>query len=61
MNDKSAHDKLKDINKQRNTIGVGGFKNSRRDRCEQHERFNGAMNEMNKLSDDSKMKERKNE
>lgn len=56
MNDKKAHSKLKEINKQRNTIGVGGFKNSRRDRCEQHEKFNGAMNEMAELSDKEKMK-----
>lgn len=57
MNNKSAHNKLKDINKQRNTIGVGGYKDSRRTRCEQNEKFNTAMNEMNKLSDENKMKE----
>ncbi len=57
MNDKSAHNKLKDINKQRNTIGVGGFKDSRRARCESHEKFNSAMNEMEKLSDEHKMRE----
>lgn len=57
MNDKSAHKKLKEINKQRNTIGIGGFKDSRRSKCEQHETFNTAMVDMNKLSDDNKMKE----
>lgn len=57
MNSKKAHEQLKKINSQRNMIGVGGFKNSRRDRCESHEKFNTAMNEMTKLSDDQKMKE----
>lgn len=56
MNDKSAHEKLKEINRQRNTIGVGGYKNSRRDRCAGHEKFNDAMNEMIELSDKEKMK-----
>ena len=59
MNSKQAHAKLKEINKQRNTIGVGGYKNSRRDKCNGHEKFNTAMNEMEKLSDDTKMKELK--
>lgn len=57
MNSKQAHEKLKQINKQRNAIGVGGYKDSRRIRSEQHDKFNTAMNEMNKLSDDTKMKE----
>lgn len=60
MSDKKFHEKLKQINKQRNAIGVGGFKDSRRERCERHEKFNEAMVEMNKASDDSKMKELKN-
>lgn len=56
MNSKQAHKKLKEINKQRNTIGVGGYKNSRRTRCEQHEKFNTAMSEMNTLQDEERMK-----
>ncbi len=56
MNNKSAHNKLKEINKQRNTIGVGGYKNSRRTRCEGHEKFNTAISEMGKLSDETRMK-----
>lgn len=55
MNNKSAHQKLKDINSQRNKIGVGGFKNSLRDRQERHEKFNETMVEMNKQSDEMKM------
>lgn len=57
MNDKKAHKQLKDINTQRNTIGVGGYKNSRRDRNDRHEKFNETMKEMNKQSDDQKMKD----
>lgn len=60
MNSKKAHDKLKEINNQRNAIGTGGFKDSRRTRCEQHDKFNVAMNEMNKLNDDFKIKEIEN-
>ncbi len=58
MNSKQAHSKLKEINTQRNMIGVGGYKNSRRTRNEQHEKFNGAMGEMIKLSDDERIKEK---
>lgn len=61
LTDKSAHEKLKDINKQRNTIGVGGFKDSRRTRCNQNEKFNTAITEINKLSDEQKMKEANDE
>lgn len=61
MNNKSAHNKLKEINKQRNAIGVGRYKDSRRTKCESHEKFNEAMNEMEKLSDESKMKEMDND
>lgn len=61
MNDKSAHNKLKDINKQRNTIGIGGYKDSRRMRCEGHDKFNTAISEINKLNDDEKMKGVNNE
>ena len=57
MNDKKAHEALKKINTQRNAIGVGGFKDSRKSRCEQHEKFNTATNEMNKISDEAKLKE----
>ena len=57
MSDKKAHDKIKDINKQRNLIGVGGYRDSRRTRCEQNEKFNTAMGEMNKASDEIKLKE----
>jgi hypothetical protein len=56
MNDKTAHAALKKINDQRNKIGVGGYKDSRRDKCERHEKFNETMNEMNKISDTEKMK-----
>lgn len=56
MNSKQAHNKLKEINAQRNAIGTGAYKNSRRDRCESHEKFNGAMVEMNELSDKEKLK-----
>ena len=55
--DKKFHEQLKQINKQRNTIGVGGFKDSRRTRCEQNEKFNTALVEINKMQDESKMKE----
>ena len=59
MNDKRAHAQLKQINKQRNLIGVGGFRDSRRTRCEQHETFNEAMGESIKLSDAARMKSEK--
>ncbi len=57
MNDKKAHEALKKINSQRNAIGVGGYKDSRRQKCEGHEKFNTAMNEMNVISDKQKIKE----
>lgn len=57
MNDKKAHSQLKKINAQRNAIGTGGYKDSRRIRCEQNEKFNETMNDMNKQSDANKMKE----
>ncbi len=57
MNSKQAHEKLKEVNKQRNLIGVGGFKDSRRIRCDQNEKFNTAINEINKMSDEQKLKE----
>jgi len=59
MNSTKVHERLKEINKQRNAIGVGGFKDSRRTRCEQHEKFNTAISEITKLSDESKIKELK--
>lgn len=58
MNDKQAHKKLKEINSQKNTIGVGAFKNSRRDRNDFHEKFNETMQEMNKEFDEQRMKEK---
>ena len=61
VNDKSAHDALKKINAQRNAVGVGGYKDSRRQKCEQHEKFNTAINEMNVISDKQKIKELDNE
>lgn len=57
MNDKKAHQQLKKINVERNAIGVGGYKNSRRTKCEHHEKFNTAINEMNKAADEQKIKE----
>lgn len=57
MNDKTAHAKLKKINEDRNKIGVGGYKNSRRDRNNRHETFNESMTEMRKISDEQKLKE----
>lgn len=57
MNDKKAHDQLKKINSQRNLIGVGGYKNSRRDKNDNHDKFNTAMGEMNKLSEEQKVKD----
>ncbi len=61
MNDKQAHDKLREINKQRNTIGVGGYEDSRRNKCGQHEKFNTAMKEMSKISDEQRMREADND
>lgn len=55
MNDKKAKEKLKEINKQRNLIGVGGFRDSRRTRCEENEKLNTALNDINKASDKVKM------
>lgn len=57
MNDKKAHDQLKKINAQRNKIGVGGFKDSRRDSCERHEKFNEVMQQINKDKDMQGLKE----
>ena len=57
MNDKKAHAALVKLNKQRNAIGVGGYKDSRRVRCEQNEKFNTAITDMNKISDAAKLKE----
>ena len=61
MNDKQAHEKLKKINSDRNKIGVGGYRDSRRERCNRHEKFNETMNELNKASDESKLKESDND
>lgn len=58
MNNKSAHSKLKEINSQRNLIGVGGYKNSRRDRNDRHEKFNETLSEMNKMSDAQKLEDK---
>ena len=56
MNDKKAHEALKKINAQRNLIGVGGYRDSRRARCDEHEKLNTAMVEINKLSDEARLK-----
>ena len=61
MNSKKAHEKLKDINKQRNAIGIGSYKDSRRRKCEQHEIFNKAMVDLNKSTDEAKLKEIEND
>lgn len=55
MNDKKAHSQLKKINEQRNAIGIGGYKDSRRDKCNRHEKFNEALVEMNKSNDEAKL------
>ena len=57
MNDKSAHAALVKLNKQRNLIGVGGYCDSRRAKCEGHEKFNTAMREMTEQEDARKLKE----
>ena len=57
MNAKKAHEALKKVNAQRNLIGVGGYRDSRRARCDEHEKLNTAMNEMNKASDEVKMEQ----
>lgn len=57
MNDKKAHEQLKKINAQRNKIGIGGYKDSRRERCKQNEIFNTTMGDLNKERDDQAMKE----
>ena len=59
MNDKQAHAKLKEINRQRNEIGVGGYRNHRREKNERHEKFNDTMGQMTKEQDLSKLKESK--
>lgn len=51
MNNKKAHEKLKEINAMRNNNGVGGFKDSRRLKNERHQKFNDVLVEMSKLSD----------
>lgn len=45
MNDKTAHAKLKKIQQEAN-----GYRNSRREKNERHEKFNEAMNEIKKLN-----------
>lgn len=61
MNSKKAHEQLKKINAQRNAIGVGGFKDSRRSKCDRHDKFNTAITEMNTASDKLKMEDLENE
>jgi len=56
MTDKQAHSKLKDIETQRNTIGVGGYRNSKRDRDARHKIFSKATREAEALSDRLKLK-----
>ena len=60
LTDKKAHATLKKINSERNLIGVGGYRNSRRTRCEQNETFNKAMGEANKAADEVKLKDAEN-
>ena len=57
LTNKSAHEALKKINAQRNLIGVGGYRDSRRTRCDEHEKLNTAMNEINDASDKVKMEQ----
>lgn len=57
MNDKKAHAQLKKINSERNLIGVGGYRDSRRIRSEQNEKLNTAITEMNKATDELKIQE----
>ena len=57
MSEKKAHEALKKINAQRNLIGVGGYRDSRRARCDENEKLNTAMNEINSASDKVKMEQ----
>ena len=57
MSEKKAHEALKKVNAQRNLIGVGGYRDSRRARCDEHEKLNTAMNEINDASDKVKMEQ----
>lgn len=61
MNDKQAHSALKKLEAQRKAVGIGGYRDSRKDKVERHEKFNEAITEINKISDESKMKELRNE
>jgi len=55
MNDRQAKEKLRDIDRQRNLIGVGGYKNSRRTRNERHESFCKTMKDIEVISDKQKL------
>ena len=57
MSEKKSHEALKKINAQRNLIGVGGYRDSRRARCDENEKLNTAMNEINQASDKVKMEQ----
>lgn len=57
MTDEKARESLKKLDDKRNLIGVGGYKDSRRMRSEQHEKFNTTMKEMTEESDERKIKE----
>ncbi len=61
MNDKQAHNALKKINAQRNVIGTGGYRDSRKAKVERHETLNTAITELNKVSDQQKLKEIEND
>lgn len=49
------HKKLKEIERQRNLIGVGGYRNSRRERSERHENFCKTMKEIEASNDKRKL------
>lgn len=56
MNDSQAREKLREIERQRKLIGVGGYKSSRRDRNERHETFCKTMKDIEAQNDKRKLK-----
>lgn len=55
MNSEQAHKKLKEIERQRNLIGVGGYRNAKRDKNNRHESFSKTISEMNAMNDKMKL------
>lgn len=56
MNDEQARKQLKEIERQRNLIGVGGYKSSRRERNDRHETFCKTMKDIEAQNDKRKLK-----